>query len=723
MTTYKEIFGKQIKNLTGDPAPTPVTFTVTYQSVGGANKYFIDGVQQKQLELYEGNTYIFDYSAASGHPFRFSTTSDGTHGGGSEYTTGVSVVGNVTTIVVASGAPNLFYYCTIHSGMGGIALTPTSPSEYEGQIWYNETTGNFRSVVAGGAWSSSASLTTYRYGGAGGGTQSAAFYGGGYKTPAPNPVDVTEEYNGNGWSTGGNMNTARMYQGGSGTQTAGLASGGDQYPSPRYSVLVEEYNGTAWSVQNVLPAANKNMGSCGLQTASLNFGGSLPTATNVNNLYDGTNWTNTGHNLNTARYSLRGAGTSAAAIAMGGDSGGNPGTATEEYNGSSWTSVSNSPGAFAAAGSAGTQTAASTFGGLGPSSAGQTTHNNYDGTTWTTAPSLATARYFMALGPIGTQSASLCVGGNGPDSAVAGVATEEYNFTANTVIPGAWASGGALNTGRTALGGTGISTAAIGMGGGAPLNVQTEEYDGASWTSTGNINTGRAIYGGAFGPQGAAGAASGEPTSTPAGSAYEEYDGSSWTSGPTLNIARNGGISLGTQTAALCVAGFTGPAAPNAYIKTSESWNGSSWTSLPTPGSDTQTAGSGASAGTTAAGLIFGRYDGAPNYTGKTDEYDGSSWTVGGVMITARYATAGSGAQTAAMVSQGYSTGTLNFAEGYDGNVWSTRPNCSVGKYQVAGAGASNTDCISFGGSGNSTATEEFTGETTSLNYKTISSS
>ena len=30
------------------------------------------------LELYEGNTYVFTYP--SGHPFRLSTTSDGTHG-------------------------------------------------------------------------------------------------------------------------------------------------------------------------------------------------------------------------------------------------------------------------------------------------------------------------------------------------------------------------------------------------------------------------------------------------------------------------------------------------------------------------------------------------------------------------------------------------------------------------------------------------------------------
>ena len=95
------------------------TYTVTVVSDSG-NKYRFDGfgTSAVTLDLAEGGTYIFNYP--SGHPFRFSTTADGTHGGGSEYTTGVTHNSSTqVTIVVAASAPTLYYYCGSHSGMGG----------------------------------------------------------------------------------------------------------------------------------------------------------------------------------------------------------------------------------------------------------------------------------------------------------------------------------------------------------------------------------------------------------------------------------------------------------------------------------------------------------------------------------------------------------------------------------------------------------------------------
>ena len=110
------------------------TFTVTVVSTGSGNKYYIDGVQQATLELVEGATFRFDQSDSSnsGHPLRLSETENGTRGGGTEYTTGVTTNGTpgssgaYTQIEVASGAPDLYYYCTNHSGMGGTANTPTA---------------------------------------------------------------------------------------------------------------------------------------------------------------------------------------------------------------------------------------------------------------------------------------------------------------------------------------------------------------------------------------------------------------------------------------------------------------------------------------------------------------------------------------------------------------------------------------------------------------------
>ena len=95
----------------------PSTIHIAVTESGG--KYVIDGVSQKTIELYEGNTYVFTHPSA--HPFRFSTDSGNT----SAYSTGVTVNSSTqVTIVVASGAPTLYYYCTSHSGMGGQANTP-----------------------------------------------------------------------------------------------------------------------------------------------------------------------------------------------------------------------------------------------------------------------------------------------------------------------------------------------------------------------------------------------------------------------------------------------------------------------------------------------------------------------------------------------------------------------------------------------------------------------
>jgi len=135
---------KAMNWLAGGTAPA-ITYVVKVVSDSG-NKYRFDdfGTSAVTLDLQEGGTYTFDQSDSSnsGHPLRFSTTSNGTHGGGSEYTTGVTTTGTPgssgakTVITVASGAATLYYYCTNHSNMGGQANTNSThgSSNFSGTI-------------------------------------------------------------------------------------------------------------------------------------------------------------------------------------------------------------------------------------------------------------------------------------------------------------------------------------------------------------------------------------------------------------------------------------------------------------------------------------------------------------------------------------------------------------------------------------------------------------
>ena len=119
-----------------------ITYTVTVASgtnqYGTGNKWYINGAVSPDLNLIEGNTYIFDTSDSTNatHVFAFSTSPNNSPA--APYTTGVTVTagsgggtgtaGSKITIVVATYAPTLYYYCTVHAGMGATAFTPAAGS-------------------------------------------------------------------------------------------------------------------------------------------------------------------------------------------------------------------------------------------------------------------------------------------------------------------------------------------------------------------------------------------------------------------------------------------------------------------------------------------------------------------------------------------------------------------------------------------------------------------
>ena len=103
------------------------TITVTYS----VNNFYLNGTVNKDIIVKEGETYVFDMSDSSnsGQVLKFSTTNDGTHGGGNEYSTNVITSGtpgnaNATvTITIDSNTPSTFYYYENATGGAGGKIT------------------------------------------------------------------------------------------------------------------------------------------------------------------------------------------------------------------------------------------------------------------------------------------------------------------------------------------------------------------------------------------------------------------------------------------------------------------------------------------------------------------------------------------------------------------------------------------------------------------------
>ena len=257
-------------------------------------------------------------------------------------------------------------------------------------------------------------------------------------------------------------------------------------------------------------------------------------------------------NINTARDSLGATtqGAKDAVLAYGGHI--SPPTyesvATESYDGSSWTEVGDLPVKKQLLGSAGTQTAALSFGGSKPPSPPLLTNTTeeWDGSSWTSGGDMNDSKYIHNSNA-GTQTAGLGFGGYG-----GGNNTEEYNGTS-------WAEQNNMTNGKPDMAGFGTQTAAVGYGGTSPsfAHAETEEYDGTSWTASNDMNQINRRMGGAgvqtngitFGGL----IASGNVTNK-----AENYDGTSWTVYPTLGTGRYYiGAHGATVGAAMGIGGLT----------------------------------------------------------------------------------------------------------------------------------------------------------------------
>ena len=98
----------------------------TYVVTVAGGVFVLDGVNNPAIEMFRGNTYIFDVSDSSvaGHPLAFKD------GSGNSWTTGVTTTGTAgqagakVTFEVPSTAPSsMRYYCTVHGNSMGNTIT------------------------------------------------------------------------------------------------------------------------------------------------------------------------------------------------------------------------------------------------------------------------------------------------------------------------------------------------------------------------------------------------------------------------------------------------------------------------------------------------------------------------------------------------------------------------------------------------------------------------
>ncbi len=383
----------------------------------------------------------------------------------------------------------------------------------------------------------------------------------------------------------------------------------------------------------------------------------------------GGSWSS-GGNLNEGIVGNAGFGTYTAAVSVGGFQ--PPYTAqVEEYNGSSWTTVTSTPTAADSMGSCGPQTAGLVFGGQGAPGGNINSTFEYDATNWTSGGNLNTTR--RDLIGAGTQTAGLAAFGavDPPFSAEA----EQYNGSAWTTV----AEG---NTARRSAAGGGTSTSAMAYGGfSPPYTSNAETWNGTSWTEVANIHAIKGILGGG-GASNTSQLAFGGYGGPPGSQRYtntESWNGASWTEVNDLSVARSTKHGLPSSPTAnqLFAGGHTPPAN---YTTITEEWS-------TTPASEFSK---------TVEGQLY--FNSTTNTFKETiTDIAGATWATGGSMNVSSHARNGAGHLNTAALAIGADPSPQGQTELYNGTSWTELNDLNVGRRYAATLGTT-TLALAAGG-------------------------
>jgi len=433
-----------------------------------------------------------------------------------------------------------------------------------------------------------------------------------------------------------------------------------------------------------------------------------------------------GGDMITSRKALGQAGTGVnSALVFGGcRDGASKQTATEHYNGTSWSSGGALGTATYVIAGTGTENAALAVGGRTDS--GDTNQVcDYGGSSWSTTGNMINTAHMRI--PIGTQNASFIFGGpptgqcksefwqgsnsyQGPDLLVEnsyghgfGSVGDAISYQSNTtqIYDGqAWTYGAnGVNGESTQTGGiaSGTSTSTGFVAGGVTPTATDSmmEYNGISWVN--GCTMPAAVYEAARGSNGSSDStvlAGGRVSNTIQGNSYHyekndilPYTTCVWSSGTANILNKSGGKGAGDANAALSFGGNITPS----RVSCTEEYDGTNWSA---GGAMINAVGNFGGTGTANAALSSG---GEPATCCKAEEYNGTSWSAGGNLSQGGYGNANLGTQNAALNFGGNLTKGKK-AETYNGTAWSTISdmNCCR-RASGGGAGTSNAGLV-FGG-------------------------
>ena len=286
---------------------------------------------------------------------------------------------------------------------------------------------------------------------------------------------------------------------------------------------------------------------------------------------------------------------------------------------------------------------------------------------WATGGALNTGR--NSGGGAGTATAAVVAGGADDPGGYTNH-TEEYNGTA-------WTQGTNYPASRTYLGSAGSQTAALFIAGANPKSAECFFYNGTAYSATGSKATAVA-QGGATGIQSAAIYCGGEiPALT---NTTEEFSGSTWSAGGTMNTARNNNTCFGTATDAVTVGGSNAGAAATMIA---EEYNGVAWAQTNIINNVRENSAQPGAGTASTAGMIAGGGSPtiSPEYSNSVENYNGSTWSVNANSLsTKRSKPFGTRSPTGSYLVTGGTPGYITSTEIYSEN---SEPNTFLNQGQL----------------------------------------